>query len=204
MLKEKIHYCAEAIFVVDPIENFGKFYTQRQRWQIGELEVCRMFVLKNMRNPFKAISDPTVRMLTLDHTTSFPRFIWYFVLIFLCIINRSSKVIFVSTVLIYVTYILTAYMYHISIMTFLKNFESYRKYTRKHALLLIIYPFYNLVAFWVRFCGILNSITRKSTWKTLTLEEENGMIVTEIKDDFGFTNKLRDFLRKVLENDCPV
>ena len=204
LLGEKIHYCADAIFVVDPIEDFNKFYTQRQRWQIGELEVCRMFVLKNMANPIKAVFDPMVRMLTLDHTTSFPRFIWYFVLIFLCIINRSSKIIVFSSLLIYVTYVITAYLYHFCVLEFLKNFDEYREYCKKHALLLIIYPFYNFVAFIVRFCGILNSITRHSTWKTLTIEEESEAVVKDIKDDFGFVKKSRNFFRKVLENDSTV
>jgi putative glycosyltransferase (exosortase G-associated) len=46
ILHRKVALCNNAIFMVDPIDNINKYYTQRQRWQIGELEVLKMFVLK--------------------------------------------------------------------------------------------------------------------------------------------------------------
>lgn len=44
LLKKSVHLCEDALFFVDPIENTGKLYTQRQRWQVGELEVSHMFL----------------------------------------------------------------------------------------------------------------------------------------------------------------
>ena len=43
LLKKKVHLCENALFFVDPIDNLNKLYTQRQRWQSGELEVSHMF-----------------------------------------------------------------------------------------------------------------------------------------------------------------
>ena len=83
-LNERIYYCEDAIFIVDPIDDFNKFYTQRQRWQIGELEVSKMFLLKYMKHILNFIKNPSLRLLMLDHTVSFSRFIWYFVLVALC------------------------------------------------------------------------------------------------------------------------
>ena len=76
ILKKKIHLCEDALFFVDPIEDFNKFYTQRQRWQIGELEVFHMFYRnKKHRNPFSIFMDKNTRTLLLDHTFSFPKFV---------------------------------------------------------------------------------------------------------------------------------
>ena len=48
LLKKRVHLCENALFFVDPIDNFNKLYTQRQRWQRGEIEVVHMFFFKEV------------------------------------------------------------------------------------------------------------------------------------------------------------
>ena len=60
-------------FLLDPIDNLNKLYTQRQRWQRGEIEVAHMFFLKedySIRGFFKS---PMMLLLLFDHTFVFPR-----------------------------------------------------------------------------------------------------------------------------------
>lgn len=198
-LNERIYYCEDALFVVDPIDNFNKFYTQRQRWQIGELEVSKMFLLKYLRNPIKAIKNSSARRLILDHTVSFPRFIWYFILIALCLINNSFKLVIQTTLLIYFIYVLSTFLYFINIRSFLGKFKEYKIYLKKQILLIFLFPLYNLIAFFIRFCGIINSTERQSSWKTLTLSEETLLVEKNFKKSFHFIIFLRDFFRKILE-----
>lgn len=198
-LKEKIYYCEDSIFIVDPIDDFNKFYTQRQRWQIGELEVSKMFLLKYMKNILNSIRNPSIRLLILDHTVSFSRFIWYFVLIALCISNNYFSLILKTSLLIYIMYVICSFLYFFNICSFLENFKEYLIYFKKQLYLIIFYPIYNLVSFIVRFCGIINSIERKSSWKTLTLTDEKNLIKDDLKSTFSFIYKIRNFWRKILE-----
>ena len=43
-LHSRIGLCTDAFFFVEPISGFNELYTQRQRWQKGELEVAHMFL----------------------------------------------------------------------------------------------------------------------------------------------------------------
>lgn len=198
-LNEKVYFCDNAIFVVDPIDNFNKFYTQRQRWQIGELEVAKMFLLKYLKNPFSWIKNSSVRLLILDHTIAFPRFIWYFILISLCLLNNSFTLVIQTTLLIYFLYIVSSLLYFLNICSFLDNFKEYKKYFKKQLFFIVLYPIYNLIAFFIRFCGIVNSIERQSSWKTMTLSEESSLVEKNLKKSFHFIVFLRNFWRKVLE-----
>ncbi len=60
-------------------------------------------------------------------------------------------------------------------------------------------PIFNLFAFFVRFAGIINSIKRKSSWKTLTFTEEFGLAAETVRNDFFLIPKCRRFLLKILE-----
>ena len=43
-LKGTISFCDDAIFYSEPISGFSELYTQRQRWQRGELEVINKYL----------------------------------------------------------------------------------------------------------------------------------------------------------------
>ena len=60
-------------------------------------------------------------------------------------------------------------------------------------------PLFNLFAFFVRFAGIINSIKRKSSWKTLTFTEEKTMVTDTMRKDFFFILNFREILLRILE-----
>lgn len=200
ILKKKVHLCNDAIFMVDPIDNINKFYTQRQRWQIGELEVSHMFLKDKLRRPLTGyFHNYVIRLLMTDHTFAFPRMIWYFVLIALGCMNYSFHNVAVACILIYLLYVFSSFLYYLNIISFLKGYPSIRRYYARKLPYIFAMPLFNLFAFFVRFAGIINSIRRKSSWKTLTFTEETEMVKETIRKDFFFLPGLRRLLLKILE-----
>ena len=198
-LKQKVGFCENAIFMVDPIENVNKYYTQRQRWQIGELEVARMFIIDKMKNPLNMFIKSNGRLLLQDHTFAFNKMVWLFVMLLLCLINHMYKVVIISYILMYSLSMLSSYLYFINITTFLKEFNELKNYYTKNILYIALLPFYNLFAYFVRFCGILNSINRKSSWKTNNFTEEMLMIKDTLRNNFNFLFVISNFVRKIIE-----
>jgi len=205
-LNQKVSLCEDAIFMVDPIEDLNKFYTQRQRWQIGELEVAKMFILKKMRNPLKIWFNSSTRLIIMDHTMVFPKMIWIAVMILLCMINDMAYIIGMSMLFVYILNVISSFLYFLNGILFLKEFEYLKRFYIECGWHVLLLPFYSMHTFVVRFCGILNSIDRKSSWKTKTFTEEKQQINSRILNDFSFVFSMRDFVRKIAEkeNDLSV
>lgn len=200
ILKKKVVLCNDALFLVEPIEGLNKFYTQRQRWQIGELEVANMFMKDKMKNPIAgSISNPAMRVLLRDHTFAFPRMIWYFALLAMGCINYDFSQILTALVLIYGLYMLGSLLYYFNIITFLQDFKEIQHYYARKIGYVLLLPFYNLFAFFIRFAGSINSIVRKSTWKTKNFKEEADEISAVIGRDWRFFPKLRKWIKELLE-----
>ncbi|MCM1467745.1 MAG: putative glycosyltransferase, exosortase G system-associated [Alistipes sp.] len=189
--KKRVELCENAIFYVSPIDDMAKLYTQRQRWQVGELEVFHMFYGNNMKfsNLFK---DIDFRVILFDHTFAFPRLIWYFALIALSLTNYSLKTVLTALLLIYALYVCSTFLYFLNVCSFLKEFKEDRKYYISKALYIFVYPFYNLYTFILRFMGIINSINRQSSWKTFNFREEWEIIKDIVRKDFHIKEKEND------------
>jgi putative glycosyltransferase (exosortase G-associated) len=168
---KKVQLCEDAIFYVSPIDDMNKLYTQRQRWQIGELEVFHMFY-KNELRLTKISKKSEFKTILFDHTFAFPRMIWYFALFALALLNYSLKNVAIALLMIYALYVLNGLLFYINISMFLRGFKQDRRYYMRKVLYLLFYPLYNLLTFVIRFSGIINSITRQSSWKTFTFSEE--------------------------------
>jgi len=200
ILKKKVVLCNNALFMVDPIESVNKFYTQRQRWQIGELEVTNMFMKDKLRNPiWGAVKNPTMRVLLQDHTFAFPRMIWYFALLAMGCINYEFSNIIIAVVLIYILYVMGAFLYYFNIISFLQDYKDIQRYYARKVGYVILLPLYNLFAYFIRFAGIINSIVRKSTWKTKTFTEEVDEVKETVAEDFRVVPTLRKLVKKILE-----
>ncbi len=202
LLRKKVHFCENAIFMVDPIEDLNKFYTQRQRWQIGELEVFHMFYKHNLKNPIlRFFTDSTIRTMILDHTAAFPKIAWYFALLALGFLNYSFKTVIVSTVLLYCLYVFASFLFYMNILFFLKEYPEHKKYYSSKVLYLFLMPLYNLFSYFVRMAGILNSITKSASWKTDNFTDEKRTFDGIVDKDFSFLEKARKFVAKICEYD---
>lgn len=195
--KTKVGICEDAIFFVDPIENMDKLYTQRQRWQRGSLEVSHLF-LKEKLKARNMLTNVGVRTLLYDHTFAFPRMIWYLALIRLLCMNYSFAQIGYSTLFLYGLYVLIGVFYYISTVGFLKNFKEIRKYYAKQWYVIPVLPIFNLMVFFIRFAGVINSINTDSAWKTRNFTQEKESFVQTVAKDFSvvghFLGRIRDFV----------
>ena len=195
--KKKVHICENAIFFVDPIEDMNKLYTQRQRWQRGSLEVSHQFLKKEL-HPYKLFTNVTVRTLMYDHTFAFPRMIWYLALLCLLCMNYSFSLIVYSTLFIFFLYIVIGYLYFASTIGFLSEFKELRSYYKKQWYVVALLPLFNLLVFFIRFAGVINSINTDSAWKTRNLTEEKQAFMDSVKDDVkgisGIYQKIKDWV----------
>lgn len=195
--KTKVGICEDAIFFVDPIEDMNKLYTQRQRWQRGSLEVSHLF-LKDKLKARNMLTNVGVRTLLYDHTFAFPRMIWYLALICLLCMNYSFAQIGYSTLFLYGLYVLIGVFYYISTVGFLKNFKEIRKYYAKQWYVIPVLPIFNLMVFFIRFAGVINSINTDSAWKTRNFTQEKEIFVQTVAKDFSvvghFLGRIRDFV----------
>lgn len=182
--KERVGISEKSIFFVDPIEDFDKMYTQRQRWQRGSIEVAKLFSYTGLR-PSKIMKDVNVRTMMYDHTFAFPRLIWYVALICLMFLGFSGRTIGISMGIIVVMYIVASYCYYWAILGFLTEFKELKAYYRRQWWVLPFLPIYNFLIFFIRMAGIINSIGSDSSWKTTTLSEEGQIFVQKLKKDFS-------------------
>lgn len=197
LLNTKVGICEDAIFFVDPIEDMNKLYTQRQRWQRGSLEVSHLF-LKDKLKAKNMFTNVGVRTLVYDHTFAFPRMIWYLALLCLLCMNYSFKLIGFSTLFLFFLYILIGYFYYISTIGFLKDFKEIRKYYAKQWYVIPLLPVFNLIVFFIRFAGVINSINTDSAWKVKNFTEEKNSFKKTIADDFCIVLRAIRKLRKLV------
>ena len=190
----RICICENALFMVDPIEDVNKLYTQRQRWQRGSLEVSHQF-LKDKLTVKNAFTDVTVRTLMYDHTFAFPRVIWYLALICLMAMHFSSKMIALSTGMIMVFYIFVGYLYYISTVGFLREFPKLKKYYAQKWYIVPFLPLFNLVVFFIRLAGIVNSIGTDGAWKTKNLTQERESFTKEVFIELRKPKDMLEWLR---------
>lgn len=194
LLKKSVKICPNAFFFVDPIEDINRLYTQRQRWQRGEMEVAHMFLSKRLHAARGFLSNFTIRLLMYDHTFAFPRMIWYFALIFLAFMNYPMKLVVASVVLIYLFYVFSTFLYYVSICMFLHSYKEIRNYYMRKWYMIFFLPLYNFLIFWFRFAGIINSIKGEQTWRTRDFTQEKQEFCSVVSKDFTW---FKVFIRKV-------
>ena len=198
--KIRVEICENAIFCVDPIEGVDKLYTQRQRWQRGSLEVSHQFSGQELK-VHKMFTNVMVRTLLYDHTFAFPRLIWYLALLCLMCMNYSAKVIFVSTGMIFLLYIISGFLYYFSTVGFLGEFPELRAYYMRQWYVVPLLPFFNFLIFFIRFAGVINSINTDSAWKTRTLTDEGKDFRAALKEELEKPLRLLEKARKAVNEE---
>ncbi len=181
--KERVYISVDSLFLTDPIEDMNQLYTQRQRWQRGSLEVSKLFMTKSELTPHRMFKDINVKTLMYDHTFAFPRMIWYLALVCLLFVGYSGETILLATAILFGLYTVCGYLYFLSALYFLRKFPALHKYYRSKWYLVPLLLFFNLLVFFIRLAGIINSIGTDSTWKTRNLSAEWASFVDVIHSD---------------------
>ena len=191
-LGKKVVICANAIFYVEPISGFAELYTQRQRWQRGELEVAQNYMAQtaSLRGFFK---DFLVRRIMIDHTFTFPRMIWTFATLVLIAFGYSTLVVGLSYLLIYGLYVLVGVINFISVGIHLKPYPAERRFYSRLWWLTLTLPIYMFLTGWIRLVGVINAMTTHATWRMRGFSEEWHQLIAVLRDD---RQTVRDYYRQ--------
>lgn len=152
----------DAIAYVEPIESLARLYSQRVRWQRGEIEVIAMYN-KTIPVAFRAMRDFVGRILILDHTLAFSRLVWTFLIPFLYFLGYSLPLVLVAMIGLFVCYLILEILYFVVSYHSVK--DSYREKLKKIWWVIFFLPFYRYLAYWFRLAGIVQGVTEPKSWR---------------------------------------
>lgn len=179
----KIGFCADAIFFSEPISGLNELYTQRQRWQRGEIEVMSKFENQqaNLKYFFRNFS---IRRLVVDHTFVFPKMIWLFASLVLVILGYSLQTLLLSYVIIYLLYLLLGIVNFISVASVMTLFPKENPFYLSLWWCILTLPIYNFLCSWIRLIGIINSASSShKAWTTDNFSHEMTIVKTVLVHD---------------------
>lgn len=171
-----VKLCTSSFFYVDPIDSLDHLYTQRQRWQKGQLEVANLFSKDHLGWCHNFFNKLPLRLLIYDHTLVFPRLIWAFGLVYLYLRGYPFKLLFISNLLLYGLYVFNGFIYFGVYSMFLTTQQEVSSYFKKNAYMIFFLPFYRILTYVIRMAGIINSLTIESEWTTTSLSEEIALM----------------------------
>lgn len=182
-ISDEIVYCPDAIYYTDGILNFQSLFNQRERWQRGELAVVQDFSYEGLKLK-NFFSDFVVRQLIMADTFAFLKMIWLFSAVLFLMMNFSGFVLGMSYVFLYLIYVALAAVYWLGILIVLpKNSVDFKRILRNPQVILT-YPFYNFIVFWIRLVGIIHHFTRVAKWSATSFTKDWNSILQVIRQDW--------------------
>jgi len=182
-LGDKIILCHDALFYIGPISGWSELYTQRQRWQRGELESVHNYT-ENKIGLGNFFDNFLVRRLMIDHTFMFPKMIWFFASIVLLFFRYSPVVLIASYILIYFLYVVVECLNFICVRTLLAKFPEERKFYMRQWWTVFTLPGYNLCCFWFRLIGTINMMVSPADWDSKRPDVEAHEVRQQLSADF--------------------
>lgn len=156
----------EAIAYVEPTPSLGALYSQRVRWQRGQLEVAAahpQLLSKNLLR-LKGLSPP--RALVVDHTLAFPRVIWTFLLPTLYFLGYPLPLVVSATLSMYICYMAVEATILGTCYLLAENGPKQR--IRRSWWIFSVMPAYRFLIFWFRFGGFLSALMEPPQWRVET------------------------------------
>jgi len=161
--KQRVACIAEAIAYVEPIRSLSSLYSQRVRWQRGQLEVTALYPEMTYRNLLRFSGLGPTRFLLVDHTLAFPRMTWFFVLPLLYFFGYPLSVVIGAFIALYLCYMGIAAFSLLT--TYLLAEGMPRRRIRDHWWVFIFMPAYRMGLFWFRFGGFVNVFMEPAEWR---------------------------------------
>lgn len=181
-LKGKVIICVDALFFVDPIEGWQKLYTQRQRWQRGQLEVAQK--ISDDRLKAKTFfNNFLVRRMIVDHTFSFLKMIWFFASFSLIFLHYSIFLVGLSYLGMYGIYVLMSLLVFLNVALLLKEFHAEQRFYFTLFGCVFLMPFYTFIVSWIRLISMINTVFYSAEWNTKDYKQEYRDLKVVIKKD---------------------
>jgi len=160
--KSRLGCVSSAIAYVEPISSINKLYSQRVRWQRGQIEVSALYdndkigFINNMRS-FNG------RTLMIDHTLAFSRLTWTFLIPFLYFLGYPLPLVLVAFFGMYVCYLGLDCLYYIVAVK--EATGTYKTEIKKIWWVIFFLPIFRFFTYWFRVAGILLALTEQSSWR---------------------------------------
>jgi putative glycosyltransferase (exosortase G-associated) len=151
----------DAVAYVEPIESMERLYSQRVRWQRGELEVVSAHY-DHPPNVNSAVFNFTGRLLISDHTLLFLRLAWTFLLPFLYFLGYALQTVVIALIGMVICYQLLESLYFY--VAYRGMSKEYRRELRKVWWLVLFLPFYRYLIYWFRMSGVLFALVETKSW----------------------------------------
>ena len=160
--KWRIACIPEARAYVEPTTNLARFLAQRLRWQRGELEVLSLYPHYYRRDGTMALKDFGGRLLLADHTLSFPRLTWTFLIPFMFFLGYSLPLVALALWITYFLYILIDLGFLVSVGSYLRKEYGVRMW--QWWFLPLVMPAYRTVLWWPRLAGMIYALNEPAAW----------------------------------------
>jgi putative glycosyltransferase (exosortase G-associated) len=161
---EHIACVPEATAFVHPIPSLRALYSQRVRWQRGQLEVAARHEKFMRRGGFFRLRGLSLqRLLLMDHTLSFPRMVWFFFLPALVAFDYPLSLVLTGFAATYVLYAAIEAMW--ILVTYLVSEPEARLRLRRSWWLFLATPLYRFVVYWFRLAGFLAAQAEPPSWR---------------------------------------
>jgi len=174
----RIGCVSKAFAYVEPIETLARLYSQRLRWQRGEMEVASAYYT-NVTHVFKSVFDLVGRTLLTDHTLALAQMSWTFLLPFMFMIGYSLPMVSVAMGGMFVSYLLLDILYFY--VAYRGADDLFRKELYKIRWIIFILPFYRYMLYWFRMAGNIQVMTEAKSWKVQNPIEQLADVFAEYK-----------------------
>ncbi len=161
----RLGFVEDAIAYLKPVLSFERFYGQRVRWHRGEIEVIGLHLdwYGNFRKkPMRALWHSL--LLMIDHTFSFPRIMWTFLLPLFFLFGYSVTLIVEAIALMYALYIFIDFVN--ALFCYRVVNEETKDKIKDSIQYCILTPIFRLIAFYSRFAAFLEVIKEPQAWST--------------------------------------
>lgn len=158
-----------ALAFAEPIPSLAALYSQRLRWQRGQVEVTALHSAEQagLSGPLRTVSG---RILLADHTLAFPRLIWTFLLPFLFLLGYSPTVVVTAVVAMYVAYVLIEVLFYLAAYHYVERPDQ--AWLKSIGWIVLIMPLFRFTIYWFRLAGILHAVAEPQRWNTHPLDQE--------------------------------
>ncbi len=152
----------DSVVYVHPTESLRALYSQRVRWQRGQIEVAAMYP-ELERHPFRVRGISVAKSLLVDHTLAFPRVVWTFLLPFMFLLGYPIEVVMTATLGLYLIYVGVEAIYYI-VALWVAEGEA-RSRMKSLWWIPAFMPLYRWTTFWFRFSGFLSALKEPKQWQ---------------------------------------
>ncbi len=176
---KRVTFLENAKIFVEPISSMAKLYSQRVRWQRGELDVISSYMEYYQGSLFKLFKSFAARLLFIDHTMIFPRVVWTVLTPFLIFMGYPLQLIFFANLFVYFIYLFIDINY--LLVSSLYVGKEYRDFLFSNGWKIIFLPLYRFVVFWFRAAGAIHAVTETAQWNVRNPVEETFVSLYKTK-----------------------